>query len=154
MTVPCCLAKSTTRRENRAPFGAILCAARGQMCGWVKTHPYKSSGNRLFLQAKGCRECGIPFCVLKECLVGASIARPCPFVLQENCPGKCVAQFSVTVMVPILVLSAVVLPNAPFRDSEVVALGAASTVVPTALSRLSDALSKVPVMPSKPVSAA
>ena len=154
MTVPCCLAKSTTRRENRASFGAILCAARGQMCGWVKTHPYKSSGNRLFLQAKGCRECGIPFCVLKECIVGASIARPCPFVLQENCPGKCVAQFSVTVMVPILVLSAVVLPNAPFRDSEVVALGAASTVVPTALSRLSDALSKVPVMPSKPVSAA
>ena len=191
MTVPCCLAKSTTRRENRAPFGAILCAARGQMCGWVKTHPYKSSGNRLFLQAKGCRECGIPFCVLKECIVGASIARPCPFILQENCPGKCVAapnrratkgrpytfnrqegvggqgaavrdicrrkcvaQFSFTVMVPILVLSAVVLPNAPFRDSEVVALGAASTVVPTALSRLSDALSKVPVMPSKPVSAA
>ena len=154
MTVPCCLAKSTTRRENRAPFGAILCAARGQMCGWVKTHPYKSSGNRLFLQAKGCRECGIPFCVLKECIVGASIARPCPFVLQENCPGKCGAQFSVTVMVPILVLSGVVLPNAPFRDSEAVALGAASTVVPTALSRVSDALSKVPVMPSKPVSAA
>ena len=191
MTVPCCLAKSTTRRENRAPFGAILCAARGQMCGWVKTHPYKSSGNRLFLQAKGCRECGIPFCVLKECIAGASIARPCPFVLQENCPGKCVAapsrratngrpytcnrqegvggprgggpghpsqecgaQFSVTVMVPILVLSGVVLPNAPFRDSEAVALGAASTVVPTALSRLSDALSKVPVMPSKPASAA
>ena len=154
MTVPCCHAKSTTRRENRAPFGAILCAARGQMCGWVKTHPYKSSGNRLFLQAKGCRECGIPFCVLKECIVGASIARPCPFVLQENCPGKCVAQFSVTVMVPILVLSVVVLPNAPFRDSEAVALGAASTVVPTALSRLSDALSKVPVMPSKPAPAA
>ena len=140
---------------------------------------------------KGCRECGIPFCVLKECIVGASIARPCPFVLQENCPGKCVAapsrratkghpytcngqegvggprggspghpsqecgaQFSITVMVPILALSAVVLPNAPFRDSEAVALGAASTVVPTALSRLSDALSKVPVMPSKPASAA
>ena len=32
---------------NHAPFGAILCAARGQMCGWVETHPYKSSGNRL-----------------------------------------------------------------------------------------------------------
>ena len=110
---------------------------------------------------KGCRECGIPFCVLKECIVGASIARPCPFVLQENCPGKCVAapsrratkghpytcngqegvggprggspghplqecgaQFSVTVMVPIVVLSAVVLPNAPFRDSEAVTLPA------------------------------
>lgn len=67
---------------------------------------------------------------------------------------ECGAQFSVTVMVPILVLSVVVLPNAPFRDSEAVALGAASTVVPTALSRLSDALSKVPVMPSKPASAA
>ena len=113
-----------------------------------------SAGERFFDMQKGCRECGIPFCVLKECIVGASIARPCPFVLQENCPGKCVAQFSVTVMVPILVLSAVVLPNAPFRESEVVALGAASTVVPTALSRLSDALSKVPVMPSKPMSAA
>ena len=67
---------------------------------------------------------------------------------------ECGAQFSVTVMVPILVLSTVVLPNAPFRDRAAVALGAASTVVPTALSRLSDALSKVPVMPSKPASAA
>ena len=37
---------------NRAPFGAILCAARGHMCGWVETHPYKSSGNGLFLQAE------------------------------------------------------------------------------------------------------
>ena len=27
-------------------------------------------------------------------LVGASIARPCPFALQENCPGKCVASVS------------------------------------------------------------
>ena len=27
-------------------------------------------------------------------LVGASIARPCPFALQENCPGKCVAAVS------------------------------------------------------------
>ena len=191
MTVPCCLAKSTTRRENRAPFGAILCAARGQMCGWVKTHPYKSSGNRLFLQAKGCRECGIPFCVLKECIVGGEHCSPVPVCFARKlsremrccaksagdqgsplhmqqargCRGprggspghpsqECGAQFSVTVMVPILVLSAVVLPNAPFRDSEAVALGAASTVVPTALSRLSDALSKVPVMPSKPASAA
>ena len=191
MTVPCCLAKSTTRRENRAPFGAILCAARGQMCGWVKTHPYKSSGNRLFLQVKGCRKCGIPFCVLKECIVGGEHCSPVPVCFARKlsremrccaksagdqgsplhmqqargCRGprggspghpsqECGAQFSVTVMVPILVLSAVVLPNAPFRDSEAVALGAASTVVPTALSRLSDALSKVPVMPSKPASAA
>ena len=161
------------------------------MCGWVKTHPYKSSGNRLFLQAKGCRECGIPFCVLKECIAGASIARPCPFVLQENCPGKCVAapsrratkghpytcnrqegvggprggspghpsqecgaQFSVTVMVPILVLSAVVLPNAPLRESAAVPLGASSTAVPTAVRRSSCALSKLPLMPSKPEAAA
>ena len=115
---------------------------------------WRKRRREVFDMQKGCRECGIPFCVLKECIVPASIARSCPFVLQENCPWKCVAQFSVTVMVPILVLSAVVLPNAPFRDREVVALGAASTVVPTALSRLSDALSKVPVMPSKPVSAA
>ena len=35
---------------------------------------------------------------------------------------ECGAQFSVTVMVPILVLSTVVLPNAPSRDSEAVAL--------------------------------
>ena len=37
---------------------------------------------------------------------------------------ECGAQFSVTVMVPILVLSVVVLPNAPFRDSEAVTLPA------------------------------
>ena len=133
----------------------------------------------------------IPFCVLKECIVGASIARPCPFVLQENCPGKCVAapsrratngrpytcngqegvggprggspghplqecgaQFSVTVMVPILVLSAVVLPNAPLRESAAVPLGASSTAVPTAVRKSSRALSKLPLMPSKPASAA
>ena len=37
---------------------------------------------------------------------------------------ECGAQFSVTVMVPILVLSAVALSNAPFRDSEAVTLPA------------------------------
>ena len=30
----------------------------------------------------------------RKTLVGASIARPCPFVLQENCPRKCVAVVS------------------------------------------------------------
>ena len=53
---------------NHAPFGAILCAARGQMCGWVKTHPYKSSGNRLFLQAGWrhlCRPYGVPVVLLQ-----------------------------------------------------------------------------------------
>ena len=30
----------------------------------------------------------------QKTLVGASIARPCPFALQENCPGKCVAAVS------------------------------------------------------------
>ena len=30
----------------------------------------------------------------KKTPVGASIARPCPFVLQENCPRKCVAAVS------------------------------------------------------------
>ena len=30
----------------------------------------------------------------RKTLVGASIARPCPFALQENCPGKCVAAVS------------------------------------------------------------
>ena len=34
---------------NRAPFGAILCAARSQRCGWVKTHPYITPEKRLFL---------------------------------------------------------------------------------------------------------
>ena len=137
---------------------------------------------RFFDMQKGCRECGIPFCVLKECIVGAGIARPCPFVLQDNCPGKCVAapsrraangrpytcnrqecdyppqecgaQFSVTVMVPILVLSVVVLPNAPLRESAAVPLGASSTAVPTAVRRSSCALSKLPLMPSKPEAAA
>ena len=31
---------------------------------------------------------------LAKTLVGASIARPCPLALQENCPGKCVAAVS------------------------------------------------------------
>ena len=30
----------------------------------------------------------------RKTLVGASIARPCPFALQENCPRKCVAAVS------------------------------------------------------------
>ena len=111
---------------------------------------WRKRRREVFDMQKGCRECGIPFCVLKECIVGASIARPCPFVLQENCPGKCVAQFSVTVMVPILVLVVVALSNAPSRDSEAVPLGAASTAVPTAVGRLSNALSKLPLMPVKP----
>ena len=67
---------------------------------------------------------------------------------------KCGAQFSVTVMVPILVLAAVVLPKAPFRDSEVVALGAASTAVPTAVCRVSESWSKLPLMSPKPEAAA
>ena len=53
---------------NHAPFGAILCAARGQMCGWVETHPYKSSGNRPFLQAggrHGSRAYGVPVVLLQ-----------------------------------------------------------------------------------------
>ena len=52
VTIPYHFSKSTTWRENHAPFGAILCAARGQMCGWVKPHPYKPSGNRLFPQVE------------------------------------------------------------------------------------------------------
>ena len=67
---------------------------------------------------------------------------------------ECGAQFSVTVMVPILVLSAVVLPNAPLRESAAVPLGASSTAVPTAVRRSSCALSKLPLMPSKPEAAA
>ena len=69
-------------------------------------------------------------------------------------PQECGAQFSVTVMVPILVLSAVVLPNAPLRESAAVPLGASSTAVPTAVRRSSRALSKLPLMPSKPEAAA
>ena len=30
----------------------------------------------------------------QKTLAGASIARPCPLALQENCPGKCVAAVS------------------------------------------------------------
>ena len=30
----------------------------------------------------------------RKTLVGASIARPCPLALQDNCPGKCVAAVS------------------------------------------------------------
>ena len=174
MTVPCCLAKSTTRRENRAPFGAILCAARGQMCGWVKTHPYKSSGNRLFYKQRDAANAASllrferVYCRGEHC-------SPVPVCFARNCPGKCVAapsrraandrpytcsrqecgaQFSVTVMVPILVLSAVALSNAPLRVREAVPLGASSTAVPTAVGRSSNALSKLPVMPVKRVSAA
>ena len=40
--------------------------------------------------AEGARP--LPGC--RKTLVGASIARPCPFALQENCPGKCVAAVS------------------------------------------------------------
>ncbi len=69
-------------------------------------------------------------------------------------PQKYGAQFSVTVMVPILVLSAVALSNGPSRDREVVPLGAASTAVPTAVGRSSNVLSKAPVMPVKSASAA
>ena len=34
--------------RERAPFGAILCAARSQRCGWVKTHPYITTRKRAF----------------------------------------------------------------------------------------------------------
>jgi len=47
LTVPCRRAKSTTLRENRAPFGAIECAARGQRYGAVETralHYYPKKG--------------------------------------------------------------------------------------------------------------
>ena len=36
MTVPCSLTINMMYREN-APFGVILCAARSQRCGAVKT---------------------------------------------------------------------------------------------------------------------
>ena len=39
---------------NSAPFGAILCAARSQRCGWVKTHPYITTGKGLFYKLKNC----------------------------------------------------------------------------------------------------
>ena len=34
---------------NSAPFDAILCAARSQRCGWVKTHPYITARKKGFL---------------------------------------------------------------------------------------------------------
>ena len=63
-----------------------------------------------------------------------------------RCVGN--TQPSVTVMVPILVPAGVLLPNAPERDSSAESLGASSTVVPTAVARSSDVLSKLPMMPS------
>ena len=53
---------------------------------------------------------------------------------------RCVsgAQPSVTVMVPIVVLAAVLLSKAPSRDSAVEPLGALDTAVPTADCRVSD----------------
>ena len=62
---------------------------------------------------------------------------------------RCVsgAQPSVTVMVPILVLAAVLLANAPSRVSATEPLGALDTAVPTAVCRVSDVLSNLPVMP-------
>ena len=41
-----------------APFGAILCAARSQWCGWVKTHPYITTRKRAFST-----NCGTHICV-------------------------------------------------------------------------------------------
>ena len=37
------------------------------------------------------REKGNSLADCRKTFVGASIARPCPFVLQENCPEKCAA---------------------------------------------------------------
>ena len=47
--------------ENRAPFGAILCAARSQRCGWVKTHPYNTTRRRA-----SSTNCGTHVCVPYE----------------------------------------------------------------------------------------
>ena len=76
--------------------GGENCTAARNISGYGKVLSLRPFGappsqREVFDMQKGCRECGIPFCVLKECIVGAGIARPCPFVLQENCPGKCVA---------------------------------------------------------------
>ena len=35
---------------KNAPFGAILCAARSQRCGWVKTHPYITTRRKGFFR--------------------------------------------------------------------------------------------------------
>ena len=62
--------------------------------------PLASSGNvpRCRKRPKPFRPCGAPPLKgrpdCRKTLVGASIARPCPFVLQENCPRKCVAAVS------------------------------------------------------------
>ena len=46
--------------------------------------PFAVHCRAAYMRPPGCR----------KTLVGASIARPCPFALQENCPGKCVAAVS------------------------------------------------------------
>ena len=61
-----------------------------------------------------------------------------------RCVGS--TQPSVTVMVPIVVLAAVLLANAPVRVSAAVSLGAFDTSVSTAVARLSVVLSKLPLM--------
>ena len=76
--------------------GGENCTAARNISGYGKVLSLRPFGappsqREAFKMQKGCRECGIPFCVLKECIAGAGIARPCPFALQENCPGKCVA---------------------------------------------------------------
>ena len=56
----CCLGRGleSTMYRGSAPFGAILCAARSQRCGWVKTHPYITTRKRAFST-----NCGTHICV-------------------------------------------------------------------------------------------
>ena len=86
VTIPYHFAKSTTWRENRAPFSAILCAVRGQMCGWVKPHPYKPSGNRLFPQVKPAKTQRTDANLSKPCFTAVS-----PF--RHISPKRCRPQF-------------------------------------------------------------
>ena len=78
--------KSVQRRRGRA------CPARNLS---KNAPPWAPSARGLRPQAVGGENCTAARNVsgpdFRKPLVGASIARPCPFALQENRPGKCVA---------------------------------------------------------------
>ena len=72
------------RQREKTPRGAP--PSLGPLCGGV------SARRRWEREPCGGQEYFGPR--LAKTLVGASIARPCPLALQDNCPGKCVAAVS------------------------------------------------------------
>ena len=83
----CKLAALVVRRQAPGPQLCLLCARAGFICpghgSFAADFSFCPVG-RVLTPPRNCR----------KTLVGASIARPCPFALQENYPGKCVAAVS------------------------------------------------------------